>query len=210
MAVTGKDKVFVVNENTNTKYGGVDPTGSFQTVDELRGYKAYTALLTQGGEDSYIEITSGLLTVGVSYNITASSPGDDFRNVGGPLITTWDEFLETYFVATGTTPTNYTNGTALGYNPAAPVVTVLENTIGDIWFTYIETGVYGINSNKLFSTDKTVQFINSSAFPDEGFVYINNTGNSTDSISISVLDPGYSFSSAPLLVRTPIEIRVYN
>jgi hypothetical protein len=40
MAVNSTDKVFVVNENINTQYGGVDPTGSFQTVGDLKGYKS--------------------------------------------------------------------------------------------------------------------------------------------------------------------------
>jgi hypothetical protein len=40
MAVNSTDKVFVVNENINTQYGGVDPTGSFQIVGDLKGYKS--------------------------------------------------------------------------------------------------------------------------------------------------------------------------
>ena len=208
MAVTGKDKVFVVNENTNTKYGGVDPTGSFQTVDELRGYKVYTALLTQSGGDGFIEITSGLLTVGVSYNITASSTGDDFRNVGGPLITTDDEFLETYFVATGTTPTNWTNETVLGYNTGAPVVTALENTIGNIWFIYENVGAYYAVSNALFPGDKTTCITSQSAYEDTGVTFIYVDTENKIAIETGGFDtPG---GADDILARTMLEIRVYN
>ena len=40
MAVNPNDKVFVVNENINTTYGGVDPTGSFKTLGELSVYES--------------------------------------------------------------------------------------------------------------------------------------------------------------------------
>jgi hypothetical protein len=55
MAVNPNDKVFVINENINTQYGGVDPTGEFVTINDLvpqpvpQPYKVYTALLTQSG-----------------------------------------------------------------------------------------------------------------------------------------------------------------
>jgi hypothetical protein len=207
MAVTGKDKVFVVNENTNTKYGGVDPTGSFQTVDELRGYKVYTAILTQSGGDNLDSIRSGELIIGTTYMIASSFTGDDFRNVGGPLITTDDEFLGTYFVATGTTPTNWTNETQFEYNTGAPVVTVLENTIGNIWFVYETIGGYYAVSNALFPDDKTTCITSQSANNDTGttFIYFDTR----DEIAIETTD----FSSGPaddILSGTMLEIRVYN
>lgn len=53
MAVNPNNKVFVVNEDVNTQYGGVDPTGEFVAVSELvpgaTTYKVYTAFLTQSG-----------------------------------------------------------------------------------------------------------------------------------------------------------------
>ena len=54
MAVNPNNKVFVVNADINTQYGGVDPTGEFVAVSELGGssYKVYTALLTQVGSPS--------------------------------------------------------------------------------------------------------------------------------------------------------------
>ena len=91
----------------------------------------------------------------------------------------------------------------------APVATVLENTIGNIWFTYDGVGSYRINSNSLFTANKTATFI--SSLDGEwlqiqsstavvlysynlNFFVIDTVGNATDSFL-----SGY-----------PIEIRVYN
>lgn len=54
--------------------------------------------------------TSGLLVVGVSYKINTYVAGDDFTNVGGVNTS------GTYFVATGTTPTTWTNLSSLTSN----------------------------------------------------------------------------------------------
>jgi hypothetical protein len=195
---------------TERRSASVNAETAVYTVDELRGYKVYTALLTQSGGDSLIEITSGLLTVGVSYNITSSSTGDDFRNVGGPLITTDDEFLETYFVATGTTPTNWTNETVLGYNTGAPVVTVLENTIGNIWFIYSADGEYYINSNDLFTQDKVFTIVtNNIDWYDTGVVP-TITLEPQPARSIFIRTGGLDEHYNDVLGNAPIEIRVYN
>jgi hypothetical protein len=116
-------------------------------------YKVYTALLTQsGGNDPQELVSSGSLTVGVTYLISDNASNPDFTNVGAP-----NNNVGTYFVATGTTPNNW--GTVgdvdLGYNGAAPTVIVLENTIGNIWWTYSNVGYYFINSDNLFISDKT-------------------------------------------------------
>ena len=209
MAVTGLDKVFVVNAETNTKYGGVDPTGEFVTVNELvpQPYKVYTALLTQSGGDDTEYIGSGELIIGTTYRITNPWPDSDFTNVGAP-----NNNQETFFVATGTTPNNWgTPGSddVLEYNTGAPVVTVLENTIGNIWFTYNSAGIYNLNSDGLFSTTEKCYL---SALP----FYNNNA----DGIAIPVLSYGDSsliqlvsrIADTPVdyLYNTSIEIRVYN
>ena len=51
--------------------------------------------------------TSGALVIGTSYYISVYNVGDDFTNVGGT------NTVGTYFVATGTTPTTWTNLSAL-------------------------------------------------------------------------------------------------
>lgn len=204
MAVTAQDKVFVVNADTNTKYGGVDPTGSFQTISDLKGYKVYTALLTQSGGNSIQYISSGNLTIGVTYLI--NEPGSDFTNVGAP-----NNNVGTYFVATGTTPA-YWDGTELVYNTGTPVVTVLENTIGNITWAYQETGYYtgsltnGFGGDLFFQNDRVVFF---SGNLEIGQMAINIYKNDDDQIGIDAfkIDGTYVDSA---LNNVPIEIRVYN
>jgi hypothetical protein len=83
----------------------------------------------------------------------------------------------------------------------APVATVLENTIGDISFTYESAGSYTINSNRLFTVNKTwVQNIMLNVTPD--VVAFNPVNGNNIGIVCSSGDDG--------LLNTPIEIRVYN
>lgn len=169
-------------------------------------YKVYTALLTQSGGDNPLFIGSGEITIGVTYVINKGKGGTgDFTNVGAP-----NNNDGTYFVATGTTPNEW-GDTELGYNEGAPVVTVLENTIGDIWFIYKTTGNYTANSDALFSLNKTtIEF-------GSNFQTSNNLGNMVNTDSLTVDDFNiYSLSSFDqyyyddLLFNTKIEIRVYN
>jgi hypothetical protein len=137
-----------------TKYIVNNLTG--QTINGqpiLRPYKVYTALLTQTGGDNDTEVTSGDLTIGVTYRINVDGTDADFTNVGAP-----NNNLNTSFVATDTTPNSWGTNGSLRFNSGAPVVTVLENTIGNIWFIYGNTGKYVLNSDNLFINNKT--FIN--------------------------------------------------
>jgi hypothetical protein len=116
-------------------------------------YKVYTALLTQSGGDSPLNTSTGLLTIGVTYLINDAVIDMDFTNVGAP-----NNNVGTYFVATGTNPnwgTNPLGSAILNYNEGAPVVTVLENTIGNIWFEYYGVGNYLVKSDNLFLDKKT-------------------------------------------------------
>jgi hypothetical protein len=166
-------------------------------------YKVYTALLTQSGGDDPQDIFSGNLTVGVTYQIfdDGGASGYDFTNVGAP-----NNDLYTRFVATGTTPNSWGTNTGLSYNTGAPVVTVLENTIGNIWFTYAGN----INSQNLFPVGKTVAFLqlNTAVSAPNGTLYslIHYYGSA---IVFAWYDPITDTSGTPPL-NTPIEIRVYN
>jgi hypothetical protein len=83
----------------------------------------------------------------------------------------------------------------------APVATVLENTIGDISFTYESAGSYTINSNSLFTVNKTwVQNIILNVALD--VVTFNLVNRDNIGIVCSSGDDG--------LLNTPIEIRIYN
>ena len=167
-------------------------------------YKVYTALLNQSGGDDGITITSGELVIGVTYKIKDS--GGDWVNVGAP-----NNDVETYFVATGTTPNNWGVGSLL-YNTGAPVATVLENTIGNIWFTYSTEGLYFIESDGLFYPANKSCVAHSGTTSDDGgyssfFVYSNLSD--TNDIKILVTNVA-GFSSNSALNAYLIEIRVYN
>jgi len=97
-------------------------------------YKVFTALLTQSGGDNpgiFQSLDNGDLVIGVTYEIAFYETGDDFTNIGAPTNANGVKF-----VATGTTAANWNGSTELNYITGAPVATVLENTIGNVWFEY--------------------------------------------------------------------------
>jgi hypothetical protein len=182
--------------------------------DLIMPYKVYTALVSQSGGDEPLEINGDEaipLTIGVTYEIIDNSPNlADFTNVGAP-----NNNVGTKFVATGTTPASWGNidegWAVLGYIAGAPTVTVLENTIGDIWFTYEAPGMYIMNSNGLLPNYKTWGV--SDSILDNSFavlqpVVIDVNGYGPDQLYIRT--QGGDFNGDGLLIMTPIEIRVYN
>ncbi len=173
-------------------------------------YKVYTALVSQSGVDDPISIDTGSLTIGVTYYINNNSPGMDFTNVGAPNNIAGES---TYFVATGTTPASWgssedTGNDTIRYNVGAPTVTVLENTIGNIWFTYSNTGIYYINSNGLFLSNKTWTYPNNTqSIPTDGGGFITFYISNANLLTLEASnDDIISADSNPLR----LEIRVYN
>lgn len=175
-------------------------------------YKVYTALLTQSGGDDEQMINTGTLTVGVTYYIDSNSPGMDFTNVGAP-----NNNPTTYFVATGTTPNSWGIDEGaddiLFYNTGAPVVTVLENTIGNIWFEYYNEGQYALDGSFLELVDISKIFIQVGK-PNTAYA---NTSGYVDFFQIEgpilyigTRDFDINNLSNGILSITPIEIRVYN
>ena len=167
-------------------------------------YKVYTALLTQIGGDKQVTLIDEPLTIGVTYKISDQAGGTwDFTNVGAP-----NNNAGTYFVATGTTPNSWGTNGMLSYNTGAPVVTVLENTIGDIRFEYGNTGSYGVWSNSLFTIDKSTMVVGGPTW-DGGTGYFSY-GFDGDSLGFII---SRDFSNSYLndnLKNTFLEIRVYN
>jgi hypothetical protein len=190
-----------------TKYIVNNVTGQTINGQQLQPYKVYTALLTQSGGDEQLSLVNAPLTIGVTYTIVNNGDNNyDFINVGAP-----NNLDGTRFVATGTTPTAW--GSAdLNYNTGAPVVTVLENTIGNVWFTYDSVGYYYANSNGLFLQDKswipTIQIFNDTAGLRDGEICEIRYGNSNEYNIVTFDQSGTSVNSK--LQNTPIEIRVYN
>ena len=189
--------------------GSVEITGSLkQNGYEVKPYRVYTALLTQTGGDDPYTVTSinGDLIIGVTYKIEdQDGSGFDFTNVGAP-----NNNFETYFVATGTTPNSWGSGGVLRINGGAPVATVLENTIGNIWFTYDTDGRYFVNSDGLFNTDKTWYAITNVGQLRDGLSIL--MGKSTIDTNQIYIESGvlFDYPSNNRLKNTPIEIRIYN
>jgi hypothetical protein len=172
-------------------------------------YKVYTALLTQSGTSNLVYLFEPTeLIVGATYTISFGTPGGDigdFTNVGAP-----NNEIGTQFVATGTTPAVWGGDGVLIYDTGAPVVTVLENTIGNIWFIYDNVGTYFVKSNGLFVDNKTVVFIGPLDLNiGPPIVSTDHFVNDSSTYLIVTNDPNAA-SQDEMLFNTPIEIRVYN
>lgn len=218
--IPNEEKVFMVSKSTNTTYSGSASLKAMQewytmadVANTVKPYKVYTALLTQSGESNELYLSQGdLLVIGVTYLIN-NNEGVDFTNVGAP-----NNDVDTLFVATGKTPNSWGPGSGsniLIYNTGAPVATVLENTIGDIWFTFSYNGIYLVNSNELFIENKTALIF--------GAVNYNTTFDTTTGYGPAIGYTNYPISLAiesiktqgdervnDVLNNTFIEIRVYN
>jgi hypothetical protein len=222
--IPADEKVFMVDKRTNTTYGGSQALQDMQqwytmqdVSDSVGGailpYKVFTALLTQSGGSSISFISGGPLLVGQTYTIDNAI--GNFTNVGAP-----NNDFGTSFIATGTTPASWSGGN-LSYNGGAPVATVLENTIGNVWFEYASTGQYQLKSTLLF-TEKTFipngtsngrTIFNPTVIEDGSGIadgvgyFILKSDNNT--IWVRTLAGPEVFDNDRLYV-TPIEIRVYN
>lgn len=174
------------------------------TLDEIRGYKVFTGLVTQSGVATESSINSGELTIGVTYSINQDSPGMDFTNVGAP-----NNNLTTSFIATGKIPNSWGIGAdyTLAYSEGAPIVTILENTIGNIWFSYDDVGQYNMNSNGLFTVDKTHYSV---LVTNDAVTLNKNALFALNSNIINITSGSEETLFNDLLFNTPIEIRVYS
>jgi hypothetical protein len=209
--IPAEEKVFMVSNSTNTTYSGSAALKAMQqwytmedVTNTVRPYQVFTALLTQSGGDDPAGLNSGSLTIGVTYKINDIINGD-FTNVGAPNNT-----VGTYFIATGTTPNAWgdipLDSTIISYNSGAPVATVLENTIGNVWFTYSNVGNYYVNSSELFVENKVIcSFLN--IFPTV-MAYNENILVNFERINKDILALASGYDD--FMSGTPIEIRVYN
>jgi hypothetical protein len=110
--------------------------------------------LYQVGSDSETSQNNGELVIGRTYWIKADSfnEGDDFSNCGDNQNTP-----ERRFIATATTPANWSNGSILFTQEGAPVMNILENSLLEpFYFEYVSSGDFRIKSyDSLFTVDKT-------------------------------------------------------
>ena len=170
-------------------------------------YKVYTALLTQNGGDDVQSFSENgdPLTIGMTYFIEDNAgSGWDFTNIGAP-----NNNIGTYFIATGTVPNSWGIDGMLVGNNGAPKATVLENTIGNIWFTYLGVGNYQANSNGLFIENKTTFSI--ILMGDDLQTGYLCKGYIQEPTICGIVTGDISTSYDNILNwKTPIEIRVYN
>jgi len=115
--------------------------------------RTYKALLTQTGSFTGTDISAFLnnLIVGETYEIITYSAGDDFSNIIGEIISGTTNQTGCVFIASGTTPTNWNNGSLLS-SQGELFVNVLENSLGfDLEWSappYLNNGSYvGINTS---------------------------------------------------------------
>ena len=189
--------------------GSTGATGSFNPT-----YNVFTALLTQNGPtNSQILSFEGdpppTIVVGTTYEIITLGNDIDFTLVGAPNNNIGTKFIATDdFAGSG----DINDVSELLYNTGAPIAVVLENTIGDVWFNYDSEGVYSINSNNLFTLNKSMLTISNSKSGTTDLPMTNfaQDGYYTASrISFISIDPEGT-SGDYSLTGTPIEIRVYN
>jgi len=220
--IPADEKVFMVDKRTNTTYGGSAALQAMQewytmqdVADSVQPYKVFTALLTQTGNTNPQEKNDGdELLAGITYYIDVND-GYDFTPYGAP-----DNNVGTYFICNQNVTTTTGTFFNLIFNTAAPVATVLENTIGNVWFEYVAAGVYNLDSDLLF-TSKT--FIpNGTSIGPTVFNYLiesDGTGVGGRGYFFYKADPGTVRVSTLIdtelfgdnvLNTTPIEIRVYN
>ena len=91
----------------------------------------------------------------------------------------------------------------------APVATVLENTIGNIVWSYNNIGVYTALSIGNFTVNKTAVFISSQGFGG-GYGLVTSVNNANNGSQITITTQNSIGGVNGNLENTSIEIRVYN
>lgn len=189
------------------------------TISGQVPYKSYVALLTQEGvEDKHEYIVNfgeivGLwptIPAGTTMLIVQNDSKSDFTISGAP-----NNVAGTWFIYNGIPPKIFAPERVggivdIGYDLGAPIATVLENTIGNIWFTYNNPGDYSLNSTGLFAQNKTTVMIGS-AFENVNNSSLSGIVRGDDNVCTiaTVVYPTVTGTDG-YLQYTPIEIRVYN
>lgn len=225
---TSDDTLFVIGNGTSNEDRSdivtVNSTGMTVNGDvsaqTFNGIRKYVALLTQNFDGGDIQQqNTGTLVIGRTYRIIVEqldSPGYDFTNVGAPM-----NDNGVWFVATGEVPNSWGseegNTDILEYDLGAPTVTVLENTLGNVYWRHNTNGSYFGDLSFLNPIDASTiqnyttvitgsQFIDNAGF--NGYVrysYVDTSGR----VNIGTFDYDNNLPSDQILCLTPIEIRVY-
>jgi uncharacterized delta-60 repeat protein len=142
-------------------------------------YVSYTAKLS---ETAPTDIDAGLLLVGETYRINNYRLGDDFSNVAN-IISGNSNSNGCVFVATGTTPNSWVNGTTLKSYGLPRTDAELDNTVGFTpeWIR-LGSGTYAFNFSESVDYNKIVPYIAPTS-----------TATLGSSIEINLQDSSYSF-----------------
>jgi hypothetical protein len=202
--------------NGNVTISGTSTTNSVGT---------YRALMTQTGslEGNAIYWFNYALIIGETYTINTYVAGDDFSNIADVISGVINQ-TGCVFIATGTTPNIWGNGTDLS-SDGGLIVDVLENTLGyDInwsWAPFGGSGYYiGVKDTQVplinsFPKNKvSITTQATSSFVTESFginIYSNTVdiewGNDS-AIQINVVDYFNEGLRNNSLYYTPIEIKI--
>ena len=174
-----------------------EPTGRVLVTKEWaqpkKIYNTFNLLLDQ----VLVDQTSGTLDIGKTYIVDGQEVGDDFSNVGYVAD-------GVPFVATGTTPNVWTNGSYVAnITDSQPTVNVLENDFTGVNFTY----TYDYNTN-----DITIEADSPIFLIDKTGALSGNIGSSnTVPLGVWRIDDDTMGVNLPNSIdRMYIEIKVYN
>jgi len=220
-------KYIVNNVSGQTINGDLTINGNvtISGTSTTNGVATYRALMTQTGEleGTNINNFNYALIIGETYTINTYFEGDDFSNIADVTSGVINQ-TGCVFIATGTTPAIWDNGTDLA-SDGGLIVDVLENTLGyDInwsWAPFGGSGYYiGVNyttgllinsfpRNKVSITSQaTVPFVLDS-FGISIYPNIGNSENGLNSlIVINVFDYFLDDVRDDSLYYTPIEIKI--
>ena len=218
--ISGADKLIGTDSANNNETKNF----SIQEIADFVGfspYKVYTALLTQNGGDT--PLTTGSFNggpskdsdgfnIGISYQITANPNNTDLSIYGAPNNLEGTSFVSIY--SSNLSDDNLDVDVIFSFNAGAPKVTVLENTIGNIWFTYESMGTFVINSDGLFTQYKTYitpQICGEDQFAPLIGVVKYNTNSQVYLFAMSSNGALYDGPISPSFnLYSSIEIKVYN
>lgn len=91
----------------------------------------------------------------------------------------------------------------------APTAIILNNTLGEVTYTYEDVGKYLINSNGLFTFNKTWIYLKDNDGNQQG-VFVMVGPNDKNSINIFSYSDYMVSASNSILNNMSLEIRVYN
>lgn len=176
---------------------------ALNVVDSSDFYE-FIGNVTQAGSSDVQQITSGSTTKGVTYLIN-NSGDSDYTICGAP-----NNDTGTMFIGNGEEPVWGSSG-ELKYDNGAPVINVLKNTLGNVWFTYSDVGLYNVN-NSLYSLYNSSTIIQnggdfSQMYDIKGDITIGSDPENPSNLRIITYDSENNLTN-DILKNTTIHIRV--